>query len=107
MIQNDLVRIGEKIYRFRKATGLTQAEFAEKAGLSGRTYADIERGCTNMKISTFIKICEVLKVTPNDILIEDSPEDIKRNEEELINLIKNSDGYDKRIAMDLVRQVLR
>ena len=36
--------IGNKLYNIRKNAGMTQAEVAEAADLSMRTYADIERG---------------------------------------------------------------
>ncbi len=65
-------KIGNKLFNVRKVLGLTQADVAEKAGLSDRTYADIERGVVNMRIETFLKICEVLKVTPDEILTEDA-----------------------------------
>lgn len=48
--------------------GLTQAEVAESAELSTRTYADIERGSVNMRIETILKICNVLHITPDEIL---------------------------------------
>lgn len=37
-------KAGNRLLAQRKALGLTQAEVAERAGLSDRTYADIERG---------------------------------------------------------------
>lgn len=70
MLISDLNRIGEKLFQARKRMGLTQSEVAETAGLSDRTYADIERGHVNMRIETFIQICNALHVTPNDILTE-------------------------------------
>lgn len=74
MLIFDLVAIGNKLYTFRKRAGMTQAEVAEAAGISDRTYADIERGSANMRTETMLKICKVLSVTPNDILIEESGE---------------------------------
>ncbi len=50
---------------------MTQGEVAEKAGLSDRAYADIERGTANMRVETALKICKALNVTPNDILIDE------------------------------------
>lgn len=44
----------------KEQIGLTQAEAAEAAGLSERTYADIERGSVNMRTETILKICEAL-----------------------------------------------
>lgn len=68
------IEIGNKLLALRKKNGLTQAEVAEGAGISDRTYADIERSDAIMRIDTLLKICKVLKVTPNDILIEQADE---------------------------------
>lgn len=72
MLIFDFHKIGNKLYDARKSAGMTQAEVAENAGLSDRTYADIERGTVNMRIETLLRICGVLKVTPDEILTEDS-----------------------------------
>ena len=67
MLVFDQTSIGNKLLSFRKKKGLTQAEVAELSGLSDRTYADIERGYVNMRTETILKICNALKITPNDI----------------------------------------
>ncbi|MBO4979126.1 MAG: helix-turn-helix transcriptional regulator [Clostridia bacterium] len=51
---------------------MTQAEVAEAAGLSDRTYADIERGSVNMRTDTFLRICDVLHITPDEVLTEEA-----------------------------------
>ena len=71
MLVFNLIDIGNKLYTVRKRKGLTQAQVAEAAGLSDRTYADIERGSVNMRIESVLKICEALDITPNDIFVED------------------------------------
>lgn len=71
MLVYDFRTMGNKLLHFRKKQGKTQIEVAEEAGLSDRTYADIERGKVNMRIETLIKICDVLHITPNDILTEE------------------------------------
>ncbi|MBQ3228692.1 MAG: helix-turn-helix transcriptional regulator [Clostridia bacterium] len=71
MLVFDLMEIGNKLYAIRKQKGLTQAQVAEEAGLSDRTYADIERGSVNMRIESVLRICEALGITPNDIFVED------------------------------------
>lgn len=70
MLVFDLKSIGNKLYEFRKKKGLTQIEVSELAGISDRTYADIERGNVNMRIETLNLICQVLEITPNDVLTE-------------------------------------
>ena len=43
MLLFDFHQIGNKLHDIRKKAGLTQSEVADAAGLSDRTYADIER----------------------------------------------------------------
>lgn len=75
MLITDMQAMGDKIYRIRKAAGLSQEEAAWQAGISDRAFADIERGATTPRVDSLIKICRVLRVTPNDLLTEDEPED--------------------------------
>ncbi len=70
MLTFDLKSIGNRLFEYRKKKGLTQIEVAELAGISDRTYADIERGNVNMRIETLNLICQVLDITPNDVLTE-------------------------------------
>lgn len=81
MLIFDFVEIGNKFLYFRKKIGMTQAEVAESASISDRTYADIERGTVNMRVETLLRICNVMKITPNEILTtgkETSTEDIAK-----------------------------
>lgn len=80
MLIFDKRAIGNKLLAIRKKSGFTQAEVAEKAGLSDRTYADIERGSVNMRTETVLKICEVLHITPDEILTEESSLECRQNE---------------------------
>lgn len=65
----DLHEIGNRLWHFRKRTGMTQAEVAEAGDLSDRTYADIERGTVNMRLNTLLRICDVLHITPDEVLM--------------------------------------
>ena len=71
MLVYDLNIIGNRLYALRKRMGMTQGELAEAAGLSDRTYADIERGSVNMRLETLLRICDALYITPDRILTDD------------------------------------
>lgn len=101
MLIFDFSVIGNKLYSFRKKMGMTQAEVAEAAGLSDRTYADIERGSVNMRIETLLKICEALHITPNEILTEDNSS-IAVREAELIARLDTCSPKDKETALSLL-----
>ena len=79
MLLFDFRAIGNKLLAVRKRLGMTQAEVAEAAGLSDRTYADIERGTVNMRLETILRICQVMHITPDEILTEErTPETIQQ-----------------------------
>lgn len=100
MLVFDLFKIGAKLYEIRRNKGLTQADVAEKAELSDRTYADIERGHVNMRIETLLKICSALNITPNDILVTD--DDFGISEQNLIDLLKDRSISEKKTALKLL-----
>lgn len=101
-----MVTIGNKLLHIRKRMGLTQAEVAEAAGLSDRTYADIERGTVNMRIETILKICNVLHITPDEILTADDSS-ISAQQEEVIARLNNCNAKDKATALQLLTVYLQ
>ena len=88
MLVFDFRLIGSKLLEIRKKAGLTQSEVAELAGLSDRTYADIERGTVNMRIETILRICKVLQITPDTVLTEEQQPLYDRQAEILARLDK-------------------
>ena len=86
MLLFDMMTIGNRLLAARKRLGLTQAEVAERAGLSDRTYADIARGGGNMRIETFLRICKTMAVFPDDIMVQEDHSAALRQEELLRRL---------------------
>ena len=93
--------IGDRLFSIRKRMGLTQAEVAEAAELSTRTYADIERGSVNMRIETVLKICNVLHITPDEILTTDNSS-ISAKQQELWERLNSCSSKDKETALKLL-----
>ena len=106
MLITDLTIIGNKLFSYRKRLGMTQAEVAEAAGLSDRTYADIERGTANMRIETLLSICGVLHVTPDEVLTEEAPMVIAR-QEELWSRLEILSPKDRETALQLLEVYLQ
>ena len=100
MLILDLHTIGNNLYRVRKNRGLTQAEVAEKAELSDRTYADIERGSVTMRVDSLLKICVALHITPNDILVSDNYKEI--SEQDIAKAISDCSNTEKETALRLL-----
>lgn len=98
--------IGNRLLLLRKRRGLTQAEVAEAAALSDRAYADIERGSVNMRIETLLKICAVLRITPDEILTDDA-ESITLRQEELWARMNEHSLKDRETALAILEIFLR
>ena len=74
---------------------------AEKAGLSDRTYADIERGSVNMRIETVLRICQALHITPDELLTEKACE-TSVSEEALLALLHSRSQSEQETARKLL-----
>lgn len=106
MLVSDFHTIGNKLLAIRKRLGMTQAEVAEAAGLSDRTYADIERGSVNMRIETILRICNVLHITPNEILTDD-PSTESLRQELLWQRLNACNTRDRNTALQLLEVFLK
>ena len=106
MLIFDFIAIGNKLYAIRKKMGMTQLEVAVAADISERTYADIERGSVNMRIETVLKICNVLHITPDEILTEDAPS-LNSRQDELWARLTALSPKDKETALALLSVYLQ
>ena len=106
MLINDLSLIGENLRKVRMKTGLSQEEVAWQAGISSRTYADIERGTVNARIGSILKICEVLEITPDTILTETSKNDYITKEDILIQ-IEGLPSRDKKAILSMLEAFIK
>jgi transcriptional regulator with XRE-family HTH domain len=73
MDQNELRHIvGTNLRCRRKELDLTQAELAEKTGMTQPTIAAIEREKAFPSIQVLLKLAEILKTSPSALLAADS-----------------------------------
>ncbi len=93
--------ISEKIFLLIDRNGLSQKEFSEQTGISQSTISDWKRKKTNPSADKILKICEVLHVTPYELLAEGTAHDdgieysfALNKEEELV--LKNFRGLGSR-----------
>lgn len=85
---------------------MTQSEVAEIAGLSDRTYADIERGSVNMRIETILRICKALNITPDEILTEENLS-LTEEQSELLEQLNACTPKEKETALRLLSVYLQ
>ena len=65
--------LGKRIRQQRQLAQMTQEKLAEAAGISLSFLGHIERGTRKASLDTLVRICNVLKVSPQ-LLLQDSLE---------------------------------
>lgn len=69
-----VVEMGKRIAHIRKERNLTQDQLAELVGLTTQTVSSAERGTKALRPENIVKLCQALRVTPNDLLLGTSHE---------------------------------
>jgi len=60
--------IGQNLGVLRRQSGMTQAELAEETGVTTDHISHVEIGSGTISLPLLLNICNLLDVTPNDIL---------------------------------------
>lgn len=60
--------ISERIYKYLAEKGMSQIEFANRTGISQSTISDWRRKGTNPSSDKIMIICEVLGISPSELL---------------------------------------
>ena len=86
--------ISDRIYGYMKEKNISQMEFAKRTGISQSTVSDWRRKGTNPSADKIMIICDVLGVTPYDLLIDAETKNKKAYHEiDYAVVDKESDEY--------------
>ena len=96
----DQIKTGRFIAEKRKEQNLTQVQLAEKLGITNRAVSKWETGKSLPDASIMLELCDVLKITVNDLLNGEvvSMENYnKKTEQNLIEMVKQKEQADKNL----------
>ena len=100
------IKIGKFIAAKRKEQNLTQAQLAEKLGITDRAVSKWETGKSLPDASIMLELCALLGITVNDLLCGEVVSMENYNEQmenSLIEMIKQKERADKRLlTMEIV-----
>ena len=86
--------ISERIYQYMKEKGITQLEFSKRTGISQSTVSDWRRKGTNPSADKIMIICDVLGISPYELLLGTENEKLKNyNQPDYVIIDKNSREY--------------
>ncbi len=96
----DQIKIGKFIAECRKKTNLTQAQLAEKLNITDRAISKWETGKSLPDSSIMLELCDVLKITVNDLLsgeVVTMDNYNKELENNLLEMDKQKEEADRRL----------
>lgn len=88
----DYKEVGRRIAKRRKELGLKQFEVNERAELSDKYLSHIETARTIPSIEVLMKICSVLNITPDNLLLGST---ITNTDQQLAEKLKLVTGENK------------
>ena len=89
----------KRIREARKRKGISLRKMGEALGVSGQQISFFETGHTPLKMKDYFSICEVLKISPRELLDGTVPKGEYRN---VIEKLYNLSERDFRIIKDLI-----
>ena len=102
----DQIKIGKFIAERRKAVDLTQMQLAEKLNVTDRAVSKWETGRSLPDSSIMLELCEILKITVNDLLsgeVVTMDNYNKEMENNLLEMVKQKESADKHLlALEIV-----
>ena len=96
----DQIKIGKFIAQRRKGINLTQLQLAEKLGITDRAVSKWETGKAMPDSSIMLELCDVLKISVNDLLcgeVVTMDHYNKELENNLLEMIRQKEQSDKRL----------
>lgn len=89
--------ISERIFKIMDERGIKQIEFSKLTGISQSTISDWKRKKTNPGADKIMIICDVLKVTPYEVLQDSMHCD---NIPDYLYVSKGTENYEFLLAID-------
>lgn len=105
----DQIKIGRFIAKERKRKGYTQKRLADILGISDKTISKWECGNGFPEVSFLLPLCEELEISVNELLVGErvsEDEYRKKAEENMVNLVKETQESKKKIILSATVVVL-
>lgn len=99
--------IGQKIKEYRKKSGLTQEELAERIGLSTSYYSAIEQGMSFPRLENLIAIINGIGASADQIFADVIDNACETRASELSESIKDLSIEEKRRILNVVETMVR
>ncbi|MBR1974664.1 MAG: helix-turn-helix transcriptional regulator [Clostridia bacterium] len=89
----------QELRKTRKRKGISLREVGNAIGITGQQVSVIERGITELKMKDYFLICDVLKISPRELIDGDIP---RGEYQTVVEKLRNLNERDFRIIRDLI-----
>lgn len=103
----DYTIIGQRLKKARKAKKMTQEELSEKLDVSIAFLSRIERGNSQVNLKRLVQICEILEVSPGEILNGVSSKSSQYLDSEFASLLKDCSSEQQKLIYDIAKVVAK
>lgn len=100
-----VVELGRRIKRQRIALNMTQAQLAEKAGISAQYVSHFEKGDQQMSVTVFSRVCDALEISADKLLYNRLPESQRQLSEEVDLLLADCTPSERNGIVHLVQEM--
>jgi len=98
------VLVGANIKREREKAGFTQDQFSELLGIGSKSLSSVERGVVGVSLATLLRICDILHISANALLYEQS----RKNDVDSIALqLESLSAEQFEIASDVMTNLMK
>jgi transcriptional regulator with XRE-family HTH domain len=105
-ISIDYTAMGNRMRTARKEKGYTQEKLAELIGVTTGHVGSIERGKAKIGLETFVRICRVLGVTPDQLLFDSAFQPKTVTNHEMAELLNRATPAQLKKAVKLVETMM-
>ena len=102
------ILMGERIRVARESAGYTQENLSEMIGVSSQYVSDLERGVVGTSIPTLIKLCDVLSVSSDYLLMRNNHVKTDNIDPmEMMNLMKSLSPEERQMMYQAMSLMMR
>ena len=113
----DMVKktIASNIKRARIASNMTQAEAADRLGITAQAVSNFERGVNGIESSLLLRMCEIYNTSMSNILGEENEQketspgvlQLTEGEKAWLDLIRQIPEDRRQMALEMIRAALK
>lgn len=102
----DTKSLGQKLREYRARRGWSQDACAERMGITTRYLSDIERGDKAPRLATFIRMCNVLDASADDVLQNSLRAGRAAKSNDLLRRMEDLEPAAQRQALEILERVV-